>query len=57
MRSFKIVNGGDFDNDGVVKHLCEEPAQYPGCSGTRCLRDNVSGKQIVFLIYHTISDG
>jgi 5-oxoprolinase (ATP-hydrolysing) len=43
MRSFKIVNGGDFDNDGVVRHLCEEPAQYPGCSGTRCLRDNVSG--------------
>ncbi|CAM0142505.1 hypothetical protein VKS41_001984 [Umbelopsis sp. WA50703] len=42
MRSFKIVNGGDFDNDGVVRHLCEEPAQYPGCSGTRCLRDNVS---------------
>ncbi|CAO3686643.1 unnamed protein product [Umbelopsis ramanniana] len=42
VRSFKIVQNGQFDNDGVVKHLSEIPSQYPGCSGTRCLRDNVS---------------
>ena len=59
IKSFKILKKGDYDRDGLLKLLCEEPAQYdtdrlndacspadlvccnryPGCSGTRCLRD------------------
>ncbi|KAG0060160.1 hypothetical protein BGZ89_012496, partial [Linnemannia elongata] len=31
-----------FDLEGLTKLLVDEPAKYPGCSGTRCLRDNVS---------------
>lgn len=39
VRSFKLVNKGQFDEAGVIKILSEEPAQYPGCSGTRTLSD------------------
>ncbi|KAF7725319.1 hypothetical protein EC973_009658 [Apophysomyces ossiformis] len=42
IKSFKVVAGGKFDMEGVERHLCRDPASYPGCSGTRCLRDNVS---------------
>ncbi|KAF9028395.1 hypothetical protein BGZ52_011210 [Haplosporangium bisporale] len=42
IRSFKLVSKGHFDLDGLTKLLVDEPAKYPGCSGTRCLRDNVS---------------
>lgn len=39
VKSFKLVKKGHFDEAGVVKILSEEPAQYPGCSGTRTLSD------------------
>lgn len=39
VKSFKLVKKGQFDEAGVVKILSEEPAQYPGCSGTRTLSD------------------
>ncbi|CAO3568473.1 unnamed protein product [Mortierella alpina] len=42
IRSFKLVSKGHFDLEGLTKLLVDEPAKYPGCSGTRCLRDNVS---------------
>ncbi|KAF9585364.1 hypothetical protein BGW38_002703 [Lunasporangiospora selenospora] len=42
IRSFKLVSKGHFDLEGLTRHLVDEPAKYPGCSGTRCLRDNVS---------------
>ncbi|KAF9346736.1 hypothetical protein BGX34_003643, partial [Mortierella sp. NVP85] len=42
IRSFKLVSKGHFDLEGLTRLLLEEPAKYPGCSGTRCLRDNVS---------------
>jgi 5-oxoprolinase (ATP-hydrolysing) len=42
IRSFKIVKKGEFDLDGVTRILVSEPMQYPGCSGTRCFKDNVS---------------
>lgn len=45
IKSFKIVNGGQYDRKGLLRHLCEEPAKYPGCSGTRCLRDVESDLQ------------
>lgn len=45
IKSFKIVKKGEFDRKGLLFHLCEEPAKYPGCSGTRCLRDVESDLQ------------
>ena len=39
IRSFKIVSGGVYDRDGLVRVLVDEPSKYAGCSGTRCLRD------------------
>lgn len=42
VKSFKLVSKGRFDNDGIVDILLNQPAKYPGCSGTRCLRDNIS---------------
>jgi N-methylhydantoinase B/oxoprolinase/acetone carboxylase alpha subunit len=38
-KSFKLVKGGKFDESGVIKMLSDDPAQYPGCSGTRTLSD------------------
>ncbi|ORX34267.1 Hydantoinase B/oxoprolinase-domain-containing protein [Kockovaella imperatae] len=42
VKSFKLVKRGQFDEKGVIKILSEDPAQYPGCSGTRTLSDNLS---------------
>ncbi|EXJ91984.1 5-oxoprolinase (ATP-hydrolysing) [Capronia epimyces CBS 606.96] len=39
---FKVVSGGQFDEATVRKFLCDEPAAYPNCSGTRTYNDNVS---------------
>ncbi|KAK9467132.1 Hydantoinase B/oxoprolinase-domain-containing protein [Lipomyces arxii] len=40
--SEKLVSEGRFDEDRVTKLLYDEPAKYPGCSGTRCLPDNIN---------------
>jgi len=40
--SFKLVSGAKFDEVRVRNFLCDEPASYPGCSGTRTYNDNVS---------------
>ncbi|QRW09980.1 5-oxoprolinase (ATP-hydrolysing) [Ceratobasidium sp. AG-Ba] len=37
--SFKIVNDGIYDSDGLRELLCEVPARYPGSSGCRNIRD------------------
>lgn len=42
IKTFKLVQKGRFDEDGITKILLKDPAQYEGCSGTRCLRDNIS---------------
>jgi len=39
IESFKIVNNGVFDRDGMRKYLVEQPAQYPGSSGCRNIKD------------------
>ncbi|XP_057214169.1 5-oxoprolinase isoform X1 [Triplophysa rosa] len=39
--SFKLVTGGVFQEEAVTEALMA-PAQYPECSGTRNLRDNLS---------------
>ncbi|KAF4982984.1 hypothetical protein FZEAL_1504 [Fusarium zealandicum] len=40
--SFKMINEGVFDEPGLIKHLYDEPASYPGCSGTRTLNENIA---------------
>lgn len=40
--SFKLVSEGKFDEEGLVDIMLHQPAKYPGCSGTRTLRDNIS---------------
>ncbi|SPO19719.1 related to 5-oxoprolinase [Ustilago trichophora] len=45
IKSFKIVSEGKFDRKGLERYMLEEPAQYPGCSGTRCFRDVESDLQ------------
>lgn len=40
--SFLLVKQGEFDEEGITELLSVLPAQYPGCSGTRTLEDNLS---------------
>ncbi|KAL4950181.1 Hydantoinase B/oxoprolinase-domain-containing protein [Aspergillus filifer] len=38
----KIVSDGKFDEERIIELLVKKPAQYDGCSGARCLGDNIS---------------
>jgi len=40
--SFKMINEGVFDEEGLIDILYNIPATYPGCSGTRTLKDNIA---------------
>ena len=42
VESFKMVKEGVFDEKGLIEILHDIPASYPGCSGTRTLRDNIA---------------
>ena len=42
IKSEKLVSEGNFDEKRITELLHTEPAQYPGCSGTRCLPDNLN---------------
>jgi 5-oxoprolinase (ATP-hydrolysing) len=42
IRSEKLVSKGKFDEARITELLFKEPAQYPNCSGTRCLADNLN---------------
>ena len=50
--SFKLVEGGVFDEAGVTEILME-PGKYPGNSGTRNLADNISDlkAQVCILLF------
>jgi 5-oxoprolinase (ATP-hydrolysing) len=37
-----LVRDGKFDEEGITKWLLDDPAQFPGCSGTRKLPDNIN---------------
>ncbi|KAG5652550.1 hypothetical protein H0H81_004611 [Sphagnurus paluster] len=39
IESFKIVDGGIFDQKGLVEYMVEKPSRYPGSSGCRNIRD------------------
>ncbi|KAK0372786.1 hydantoinase B/oxoprolinase [Colletotrichum limetticola] len=41
IKAFKVVEGGVF-KEKELTDLLMAPAHSPGCSGTRCLRDNIS---------------
>ena len=49
--SFKIVSGGVFDRDGLVKRMVDIPGSYPGSSGCRNIRDVESDLKAVSLLY------
>ncbi len=40
--SEKLVSEGQFNEERITELLHTEPARYPGCSGTRCLADNIN---------------
>jgi len=42
IKSEKLVSEGHFNEDRITELLLHEPAQWPGCSGTRCLADNLN---------------
>ncbi|KAF3058080.1 hypothetical protein GL218_05746 [Daldinia childiae] len=42
IESEKIVSEGKFNEKRIIELLYNEPAKYPGCSGTRCLADNIN---------------
>lgn len=42
IKSEKLVSEGRFNENRVVELFYREPAQYEGCSGTRCLADNIN---------------
>ena len=42
IESEKIVSNGTFDESRMIELLLHEPGKYDGCSGTRCLSDNLS---------------
>ena len=50
--SFKIVSEGRFNEEVVRKFLYDEPAAYPGCSGTRTYKDNVSDMKAAIAANH-----
>lgn len=37
--SFKVVADGIFDSAGLHQRMVDEPAQWPGCSGCRNIKD------------------
>lgn len=42
IKSEKLVSEGKFNEQRVIELFYKEPAQYPGCSGTRTLADNIN---------------
>ncbi|KJX92878.1 5-oxoprolinase like protein [Zymoseptoria brevis] len=42
IKSEKLVSEGHFNEERIIELLQDEPAQHPGCSGTRCLADNLN---------------
>lgn len=42
IKSEKLVSQGAFNEKRIIELLYDEPAQYAGCSGTRCLADNLN---------------
>ncbi|KAK7049945.1 hypothetical protein VNI00_005375 [Paramarasmius palmivorus] len=39
IKSFKLVQKGKYNREGLIQHMVDGPASYEGSSGTRCFRD------------------
>lgn len=52
IRSFKIVANGVYHREELERLLVDEPAKYPGCSGSRCFRDVESDLQAQIAANH-----
>ena len=39
IESFKIVDGGVYNHDGLVDYMVNKPGQHPGSSGCRNIKD------------------
>ena len=44
--SCKLVKQGKFDRADFLRYFVEEPARYPGCVGSRALRDGACCAQL-----------
>src|SRR5262245_33978372 len=42
IKTEKLVSEGVFNDERITELLYYEPARYPGCSGSRCLADNLN---------------
>lgn len=42
IKGFKVVKDSKFNEEGIVDLLYTQPAKYPGCSGSRSLKDSLS---------------
>ena len=42
IKSEKLVSQGHFNEERITELLYDEPGKHPGCSGTRCLADNIN---------------
>jgi 5-oxoprolinase (ATP-hydrolysing) len=42
IKTEKLVSQGQFNEERITELLLYEPAKHPGCSGTRCLADNLN---------------
>ncbi|KAK8206535.1 hypothetical protein M8818_004368 [Zalaria obscura] len=42
IKTEKLVSEGKFNEERMIELLLTEPAKHPGCSGTRCLADNLN---------------
>ncbi|TPX54022.1 hypothetical protein PhCBS80983_g06072 [Powellomyces hirtus] len=42
IKSFHLVRNNQFDEAGIKHLLVDQPAQYPKCSGSRCVNDCIS---------------
>lgn len=42
IRGFKLVKEHELDLEGIKQLLYDEPAKYPGCSGSRSLNDSIA---------------
>lgn len=51
--SFLVVRNGVFAEEELTRIMLHEPAKYPGCSGTRCLSDNITDLKAQVAANHT----
>ncbi|VUC30993.1 unnamed protein product [Clonostachys rosea] len=42
IKAMKLVENGEFQESRVTEAMLYAPARYPGCTGARCLEDNIT---------------